>query len=77
VRERCRECGCSAVVITHDLNLASEFADRMMMLKDGKISAIGTPTEVLTVENVREVFGVDVLLDANPASGNVRVTNVF
>ncbi len=77
VRERCRDCGCSAVVITHDLNLASEFADRIMMLKGGKISAIGTPAEVLTAENVREVFGVDVLLDENPASRKVRVTAIF
>ena len=47
------------------------------MLKDGRIAAKGTPAEVLTTENVENVFGVKVLLDANPASGNVRVTNVF
>lgn len=77
VRERCRSCNASAVVITHDLNLAAEFADEVLMLKDGKVAACGTPTEVLTAENIKDVFGVDVLLDKNPASGNVRVTNVF
>jgi iron complex transport system ATP-binding protein len=77
VRERCRTLGASAVVITHDLNLASEFADEIIMLKNGKIAAKGPPTEVLTAENVRDVFAVDVMLDRNPASGNVRVTNVF
>ena len=77
VRERCRTSGYSAVVITHDLNLAAEFADEIVMLKDGRIAAKGTPAEVLTTENVEEVFGVRVLLDANPVSGNVRVTNVF
>lgn len=77
VRERCRSCNASAVVITHDLNLAAEFADEILMLKDGKVAAYGEPREVLTAENIQDVFGVKVLLDENPASGNVRVTNVF
>ncbi len=77
VRERCRSCKASAVVITHDLNLAAEFADEIILLKDGRIAAKGTPKEVLTAENIGDVFGVKVLLDANPASGSVRVTNVF
>ena len=77
VRDRCRSCNASAVVITHDLNLAAEFADEILMLKDGRIAAKGTPAEVLNAENIKEVFGVRVLLDQNPASGNVRVTNVF
>ncbi len=77
VQRRCLEKGASAVVITHDLNLAAAFADEIIMLKDGRIAAKGTPEEVLTAENVKHVFGVDVLLDENPASGGVRVTNVF
>ncbi len=77
VRKRCEECGCSAIVITHDLNLASEFADEIVLLKDGRIVAKGKPSGVLTTENVREVFDANVLMDKNPASGNVRVTNVF
>ena len=77
VRERCVTVGASAVVITHDLNLASEFADKIVMLKDGKIIAVGSPEVVLTKHNLREIYGVDVLLDANPASGKTRVTTVF
>ena len=77
VRKRCIEQGASAIVITHDLNLAAEFADEILMLKDGRIAAKGKTAGVLTAENIRDVFGVKVLLDQNPASGNVRVTNVF
>ncbi len=77
VRRRCLEFAASAIVITHDLNLAAEFADEIIMLKGGRIAAKGAPKEVLTAENVADVFGVSVLLDRNPASGNVRVTNVF
>ena len=77
VRERCRGCNASAIVITHDLNLAAEFADRVMLLRGGEMFALGTPEEVLTDANVKEVYNVQVLLDANPASGKVRVTNVY
>jgi iron complex transport system ATP-binding protein len=76
VRKRC-ERGCSSVVITHDLNLAAEFADEIIMLKDGRIVANGAPEKVLTAENVLDVFGVDVMLDRNPASRKVRVTSVY
>jgi iron complex transport system ATP-binding protein len=77
VRKRCLEHGASAVVITHDLNLASEFADEIIMLKEGRIAAKDKPAQVLTAENIENVFAVKVLLDENPVSGNVRVTNVF
>lgn len=77
VRERCETGDSSAIVITHDLNLASEFADEILLLKNGKILAKGVPEKVLTGENLREIFGVKVLLDQNPASGNVRVTTIF
>ncbi len=63
VRGRCRTTGYAAMVITHDLNLASEFADKIVMLKDGRVYACGTPAEVLTETNIREVFGVEVLLE--------------
>lgn len=77
VRERSRSCNASAVVITHDLNLAVEFADEIVMLKGGRITAIGPPPDVLTKENISDVFGVDVMLDENPASRKVRVTAVY
>lgn len=77
VRERCRQDASSAIVITHDLNLASEFADRIVLLKGGRIFAMGEPQDVLREENVREVFDVQVLLDENPASKKVRVTTIY
>jgi iron complex transport system ATP-binding protein len=77
VRERCRSANASAVVITHDLNLAAEFADRVLLLKGGRVQAIGAPAEVLTTENIDSAFGVKVLLDENPVSRNVRVTTLF
>jgi iron complex transport system ATP-binding protein len=77
VRDRCRNAGAAAIVITHDLNLAAAFADRVLLLKSGKLVAAGTPADVLTPENVRNVYDVQVLADANPASGKVRLTTVY
>ncbi|HEV8591593.1 MAG TPA: ABC transporter ATP-binding protein [Pyrinomonadaceae bacterium] len=77
VRQRCHEHGASAIVITHDLNLAAEFGDEIMLLKDGGVFAKGKPVDVLTTENIDAVYGVNVLLDENPATSKVRVTMVY
>ena len=77
VQERCRNSGASAIVITHDMNLASEFGDKVMLLKDGGVFAKGSSGEVLTEDNIEVAFGVKVLLDENPASRKVRVTAIF
>ncbi|HMS41644.1 MAG TPA: ABC transporter ATP-binding protein [Pyrinomonadaceae bacterium] len=77
VRERCETCESSAIIITHDLNLASEFADEIILLKNGRIAASGLPEKVLTEENLLEVFAVKVLLDENPLSKKRRVTAIY
>lgn len=77
VRERCESCKSAAVIITHDLNLAAEFADEILLLKDGKVIAQGVPQKVLTAENLREVFEVNVLLDRHPKSGKPRITMTY
>lgn len=77
INERCKTSGASAVLITHDLNLASEFADRIVLLKNGQIAAQGEPQTVLTEENLTNVFAVKVLLDENPASKKRRVTTIY
>ena len=77
VRERCRQHGASAIVITHDLNLAAGFGDEIMLLKGGSVFAKGTPSKVLTAENIDAVYSVNVVLDENPVSGKVRVTAVY
>lgn len=77
VREKCAHFASSAVLITHDLNLASEFADEIILLEKGKIAAKGNPKAVLTEEILQTVFGVKVLLDENPASKKRRVTTIY
>src|SRR6266853_6932736 len=76
VRARCDEKGAAAVVVTHDINLAAEFADRVLLLLKGQTLAAGTPQEVLTPELLREVFEIKVLVDAHPVTGAPRITPV-
>jgi len=54
------ENGISAIMAIHDLNLASRYADRVIMMNGGKIFAAGNPASVLTSENIKQVYGVEV-----------------
>jgi ABC-type cobalamin/Fe3+-siderophores transport system ATPase subunit len=45
-----------------------------MLLKQGRVTAQGSAEEIFTTANLKEVFEVEVLLDANPISGKTRVT---
>lgn len=55
--------GILVVSITHDLNLASTFADRMVLLRAGELVADGPPESVISRETLREVFRVDTPVD--------------
>jgi iron complex transport system ATP-binding protein len=77
VRKRCDERDASAVVVTHDVNLAAAFADRVLLLKGGRMLAAGSPREVLNVDALRELFDIQVLVDEHPVSGAPRITPVL
>jgi iron complex transport system ATP-binding protein len=74
VRSRCDRHQSSALVVTHDINLASQFADNILLMKNGKTLHSGSPKEVLRPEILEEVFEVKVLIDAHPVTGGPRVT---
>jgi len=76
IRARC-DCGdIAAVVVTHDLNLAAEFADHILLLRDGRTVATGSAQQVLLPDLLKEAFHLRVLVDAHPISGAPRVTPV-
>lgn len=63
VRRIARERKVSTIITIHDLNLASRYADRIIMLKNGLIFAAGSAASVLTVENIAEAYGVQVMVN--------------
>ncbi len=52
--------GMAVVAVTHDLNLASSYSDRIVVLSRGRVAADGSPSDVMQAELLREVFEVDV-----------------
>ncbi|MDX6694740.1 MAG: cobalamin transport system ATP-binding protein [Blastocatellia bacterium] len=76
VRARCDTRRAAAVIVTHDLNLAAEFADHLLLIKDGRVLADGSPREALTPELLEQVFAVRILVDAHPLTGAPRITPV-
>lgn len=65
--------GVAVAVILHDLNLASLYADRLMVMKKGKSVACGEPARVLTAELIQEVFEIRALVQAHPEKGGPLV----
>ncbi len=55
----------SAIMAIHDLNLASRYADRILMMNSGKIFAAGNPVSVLTPANIKWVYGVEAEVNNN------------
>jgi iron complex transport system ATP-binding protein len=64
----------TAVAVMHELNLASEFADFLLLLKNGRVVCLGNPNDVLTRERLSDAYGVPVAVDRNPYSGRPRVS---
>jgi iron complex transport system ATP-binding protein len=61
--------GRTIIGVFHDLNLASQYCDRLLMIRNGSIVADGSPAEVLTPEKVWDVYGAEVVAASHPATG--------
>jgi iron complex transport system ATP-binding protein len=57
------------LAVVHDLTLAARYCDRLVMLRGGSVVATGTPTEVLTSERLRDVYGLAVEVFPHPTTG--------
>ena len=68
------ESGLTVLSVSHDLNLAAAYSDRIAMMVGGALAALGTPAEVLTGERVHEVFRTPVIVDTHPVHGTPRVS---
>lgn len=66
VKSLCLEQGLTVIIALHDLNLAAQYCDWMVMLNKGKIHAQGTPADILTAQNIKEVYGADVYVYPHP-----------
>jgi iron complex transport system ATP-binding protein len=68
-----RKYNLTVIIVLHDLNLASEYCDRLVLMDNGKIQKAGTPEEVLTYKDIEEVYHTIVVVEKNPLSGKPYV----
>jgi len=68
--------GLTVICVLHDLNLAAEYCDNIIVLKQGRLKAKGAPHEVLDYKMVEEVYNTVVVLEKNPVSGRPHLIPV-
>jgi iron complex transport system ATP-binding protein len=66
VKSLCLEQSLTVIIALHDLNLAAQYCDWMVMLNGGKVYAQGTPLDILTASNIKRVYGAEVCVYPHP-----------
>jgi iron complex transport system ATP-binding protein len=64
----------TVLIVSHDINLASQYCDRILVMKQGTLVGIGPPEEMIHPRVLSEVYGCQVLVDAHPDTGLPRVS---
>jgi iron complex transport system ATP-binding protein len=72
VRRISRERSVAALVVSHEINLLASFADRLVLMNDGRVLARGNAGEAATPENLKRLFGVDFTVRPQPG-GRIEV----
>lgn len=68
-----REKGLTIISVFHDLNLAAQYCDSLILMKKGAIFSVGEPSKTLTVDSIKEVYGANVLIRKHPVSGKPSI----
>jgi iron complex transport system ATP-binding protein len=71
-----RERGTQVVVVMHELNLATRYADHLIAMREGRVVAEGPPGDVVTVELLREVFELEAVVVPDPIAGTPMIVPV-
>jgi iron complex transport system ATP-binding protein len=71
-----RERAVTVVMVSHDVNLAAMYADRLLLLDNGRIAHLGAPVDVLTAQNLEAAYGCRLMVDESPFGGLPRVALV-
>ena len=66
-------CGLPVLMSLHDLNLAAQYADRIAILHQGHLIAVGRSADVLTEDNIRKAFRTDVIVGRNPLTNSIYI----
>ncbi|MDP6501521.1 MAG: ABC transporter ATP-binding protein [Dehalococcoidales bacterium] len=69
IKGLCREANLSVVITLHDLNLAAQYCDRLILINKGRVHAQGTPGQVISSSNIGEVYGAEDCVYVHPVNG--------
>ena len=69
IKALCREDNLVVLAALHDLNMAAQYCDRLILINNGRIYAEGAPAEVITADNIAAVYGAESCVYAHPANG--------
>lgn len=76
LKRLCQREGFIVIVAIHDLNMAAQYCDSLVMLDNGRIADMGTPEKVLTSDNIENVFNIKVMVKRHPATGFLNITSL-
>ncbi|MFD7796222.1 ABC transporter ATP-binding protein [Streptomyces sp. NPDC059759] len=76
VRDLVEEHGIAVGIVLHDLDQASRVADTLILMSSGRVHAAGKPVDVLTAENISEVYDIRVEVAVDPRTGRLRIDPV-
>jgi iron complex transport system ATP-binding protein len=71
-----QEQGTTIIMVSHDLNLASMYGERLLLLKDGRVVKTGDPKSVLDAELLEQSYGCRMQVDESPIGQVARVTPI-
>ncbi len=74
IRSLCAEEGLTVLIVLHDLNLAAQYCDRLLLLHRGRLVADGLPAQVITEAHLAATYGAAVRVHAHPETGRPVVT---
>jgi len=69
MKDLCRTQNLTVLAALHDLNLAAQYCDRLVLIHDGRIHAEGKPSEVITNKNIKQVYGAENCVYTHPVNG--------
>ncbi len=69
IKRLCSENNLTVIAAIHDLNLAAQYCDRVILIHQGHVHAEGTPREVITEGNMRQVYGAENCVYTHPVNG--------
>lgn len=77
LRQLCSEGKKTVIMSIHDLNLASEFCDDIILMHKGKVFESGKPQNIFESNKIKEVYCIDVMIEKNPITGKPHVIPCF